>query len=59
MRRRNTEDHTALAEAYRKALEKQSGEKTVNLIRPKGECKKCGKHIGRGVGFHTRNCKGK
>lgn len=25
---------------------------------PKGSCQKCGKHIGKGLHFHTRSCKG-
>jgi hypothetical protein len=25
---------------------------------PKGTCPKCGKHIGRGLHFHTRSCTG-
>lgn len=26
--------------------------------RPKGTCKKCNRHIGKGVGLHARRCKG-
>jgi len=25
---------------------------------PKGTCPKCGKHVGRGVHFHAKRCKG-
>lgn len=32
-----------------------ASEKSVES--PKGTCKKCGKHIGRGVGLHERKCK--
>lgn len=34
--------------------QKVSQEATIE--RPKGTCKKCGKHIGRGIGLHERKC---
>tara|TARA_R110000787_G_scaffold102836_5_gene209022 strand:+ start:465 stop:587 length:123 start_codon:yes stop_codon:yes gene_type:complete len=39
---------TALAEAFEQA-------KVVK----KGECPHCGVHIGRGIAFHIKRCKGK
>jgi hypothetical protein len=31
---------------------------TVTFVPAKGCCKKCGKHIGRGLHFHTKACRG-
>lgn len=30
----------------------------LRKIAPKGTCRKCGKHIGRGIAFHERACRG-
>lgn len=31
---------------------------TLPTTLPKGQCPKCGRHIGRGVGLHAMRCKG-
>lgn len=30
----------------------------VPIVVPKGQCVKCGRHIGRGIWRHEKNCRG-
>ena len=37
---------------------KADAAKVAPVIAPKGCCPKCGKHIGKGIYFHVKACKG-
>jgi hypothetical protein len=41
----------------RDVYKEQTSQEPVKMVKA-GECPKCGKHIGRGVGFHAKACKG-
>ena len=48
----------AVLEAQKEPTKWQEYGENISVFTPKGVCKKCRRHIGRGIAMHQRKCKG-